>query len=386
VRSREAAAYYGENGTVDLYGYSHLSNAAEDGGQDVLVLMHPRHHADDGLLARVVPQEVPETHTRVPKIQSNNDPIRSQHQPSSTSAVSNLRAAIEAVLGSTPTLPAEVEAVREERFAANGAGKFRGVTRHKRTLRFEAHIWESKKQIYLGGFESELLAARSHDIMALKCKGLDWGSLNFEKSDYSRVIEVIHRVEKEDIIYCLREFSKIFGEPSDSCASGSSMQSHTTHASTHHQKPQHSHVKGAHALKPALKIRKHVDHGNHGYHHRQLPGTPSTPFNSNGRAPHTPKEKLFADISTDVNLGPPALDSLGAPLFNPEQPVDTLCEQVVFLPKADLGDGIKAETDLFSMFDDSFGSSGLLLGYKTISDTPVGPGETTAIDMLDGAW
>lgn len=149
VRSREAAAYYGENGTVDLYGYSHLSNAAEDGGQDVLVLMHPRHHADDGLLARVVPQEVPETHTRVPKIQSNNDPIRSQHQPSSTSAISNLRAAIEAVLGSTPTLPAEVEAVREERFAANGAGKFRGVTRHKRTLRFEAHIWESKKQIYL---------------------------------------------------------------------------------------------------------------------------------------------------------------------------------------------------------------------------------------------
>lgn len=149
VRSREAAAYYGEACTVDLYGYSHLSNAADDGGQDVLVLMHPRHHVDDGHLARIVPQEVPETQTQTPKIHSNNDNLGSQHEPSSTSAVSNLRAAIEAILGSTPTLPAEVEAVREERFAANGAGKFRGVTRHKRTLRFEAHIWESKKQIYL---------------------------------------------------------------------------------------------------------------------------------------------------------------------------------------------------------------------------------------------
>ncbi len=32
----------------------------------------------------------------------------------------------------------------------------------RRTQRFEAHIWESKKQIYLGGFDSEVLAAKSH--------------------------------------------------------------------------------------------------------------------------------------------------------------------------------------------------------------------------------
>lgn len=42
--------------------------------------------------------------------------------------------------------------------------KFRGVTKHKRTQRYEAHIWESKKQIYLGGFDSEVLAARSHGM------------------------------------------------------------------------------------------------------------------------------------------------------------------------------------------------------------------------------
>jgi AP2 domain len=32
---------------------------------------------------------------------------------------------------------------------------YRGVTHHCRTGRFEAHIWDSGKQVYLGGFDSE---------------------------------------------------------------------------------------------------------------------------------------------------------------------------------------------------------------------------------------
>ncbi len=32
----------------------------------------------------------------------------------------------------------------------------------RRTQRYEAHIWQSKKQIYLGGFDSEVTAAKSH--------------------------------------------------------------------------------------------------------------------------------------------------------------------------------------------------------------------------------
>lgn len=190
-------------------------------------------------------------------------------------------------------------------------------------------------------------------------------------------------MEKEDIIYCLREFSKIFGDPGDSTASGSSMQSHGTHASMHPQ--HHLHAKGAHALKPALKIRKHGDHGNHG-NPRQLPGTPSTPFNSNGHAPHTPKDKMLSEISMDVNPGPPALDSLGASLFDPEQPVDALCEQVVFLPKTGLADDIKSDSDPFSMLFDSLESSGSLSGCRANKESRLGLGETTAIDMLDGVW
>ena len=35
------------------------------------------------------------------------------------------------------------------------ASSFKGVTLHCRTNRFESHIWEEGKQIYLGGFASE---------------------------------------------------------------------------------------------------------------------------------------------------------------------------------------------------------------------------------------
>lgn len=36
------------------------------------------------------------------------------------------------------------------------SSRFRGVTRHRRTRRYEAHIWLSKKQMYLGGYNTEV--------------------------------------------------------------------------------------------------------------------------------------------------------------------------------------------------------------------------------------
>lgn len=399
VHRKQAAAYYGDQ-QVDKYGYSHLPNAADADGSDLLVLMHPQAHADDGHLARVVPQELPPPPKLVvPSKTASYSYSHSAHEryyshAPSSSAMANLNAAISAVLGGTPTAHVDVERVKEERFAANGVKKFRGVTRHKRTLRFEAHIWESKKQIYLGGFESELLAARSHDVMALKCKGLDWGALNFDKADYEQVIEVLDKVEKEDIIFTLRDFSKLFGdaEGGHGSRSGTSAQSHVT--------------KGGHAsnLKPALKIRKQTDHHGGAHHHGKgngnpLPRTPSTPyqgspFNStgSGAAPITPKDKTLDGINVDrINGADPAkmsnkLGSIGgnAALFDPAfQPVDDgLCSHGnVFLPDTS---NAQESSDPFSMIfdilddspaEDSGGGSGVGGGERLVSD-----------DILDNAW
>jgi hypothetical protein len=37
--------------------------------------------------------------------------------------------------------------------ASSQVAKLRGVTRHRRTQRFEAHIWEERRQIYIGGYD-----------------------------------------------------------------------------------------------------------------------------------------------------------------------------------------------------------------------------------------
>ncbi|MQL74818.1 hypothetical protein Taro_007177 [Colocasia esculenta] len=99
---------------------------------------------------------------------------------------------------------------RISRMPPCAAGKrssiYRGVTRHRWTGRYEAHLWDKStwnqnqnKKGKQGAYDDEEAAARAYDLAALKY----WGAgtlINFPVSDYSRDLEEMQLVSKEDYL------------------------------------------------------------------------------------------------------------------------------------------------------------------------------------------
>ncbi|KAG7591856.1 DNA-binding domain superfamily [Arabidopsis thaliana x Arabidopsis arenosa] len=95
----------------------------------------------------------------------------------------------------------------------------RGVTRHRWTGRYEAHLWDknswnetqSKKgrQVYLGAYDEEDAAARAYDLAALKYWGRDT-ILNFPLCNYEEDIKEMEGQSKEEYIGSLRRKSSGF--------------------------------------------------------------------------------------------------------------------------------------------------------------------------------
>ncbi|XVE86873.1 hypothetical protein DITRI_Ditri18aG0070600 [Diplodiscus trichospermus] len=93
---------------------------------------------------------------------------------------------------------------------------YRGVTRHRWTGRYEAHLWDNSsrregqaRKGRQGGYDKEEKAARAYDLAALKY----WGptaTTNFPISDYSKEVDDMKHLTKQEFIASLRRKSSGF--------------------------------------------------------------------------------------------------------------------------------------------------------------------------------
>ncbi|KAL1195463.1 AP2-like ethylene-responsive transcription factor BBM [Cardamine amara subsp. amara] len=93
---------------------------------------------------------------------------------------------------------------------------YRGVTRHRWTGRYEAHLWDNSckregqtRKGRQGGYDKEEKAARAYDLAALKY----WGTTtttNFPMSDYEKEVEEMKHMTRQEYVASLRRKSSGF--------------------------------------------------------------------------------------------------------------------------------------------------------------------------------
>nr|KJB20237.1 hypothetical protein B456_003G139800 [Gossypium raimondii] len=89
------------------------------------------------------------------------------------------------------------------------SSQYRGVTFYRRTGRWESHIWDCGKQVYLGGFDTAHAAARAYDRAAIKFRGVD-ADINFSLCDYEDDMKQTKDLSKEEFVHVLRRQSAGF--------------------------------------------------------------------------------------------------------------------------------------------------------------------------------
>ncbi|KAK9795959.1 hypothetical protein WJX73_007337 [Symbiochloris irregularis] len=87
---------------------------------------------------------------------------------------------------------------------------FRGVSLLKQTGKWHAQINVGGKQVHLGFFQTEDLAARAYDRAAINKGARDGGKIitNFALEDYVRELDMLRRISQEELVGALASESK----------------------------------------------------------------------------------------------------------------------------------------------------------------------------------
>ncbi|CAN7116230.1 unnamed protein product [Brassica rapa subsp. narinosa] len=109
--------------------------------------------------------------------------------------------------------PAPAQVRKSRRGPRSRSSQYRGVTFYRRTGRWESHIWDCGKQVYLGGFDTAHAAARAYDRAAIKFRGVD-ADINFTVGDYEEDMKQVQNLSKEEFVHILRRQSTGFSRGS----------------------------------------------------------------------------------------------------------------------------------------------------------------------------
>ncbi|KAL1201409.1 Ethylene-responsive transcription factor RAP2-7 [Cardamine amara subsp. amara] len=110
-------------------------------------------------------------------------------------------------------VPVPVQVKKSRRGPRSRSSQYRGVTFYRRTGRWESHIWDCGKQVYLGGFDTAHAAARAYDRAAIKFRGVD-ADINFTLGDYEEDMKQVQNLSKEEFVHILRRQSTGFSRGS----------------------------------------------------------------------------------------------------------------------------------------------------------------------------
>ncbi|KAL8129778.1 hypothetical protein V2J09_018933 [Rumex salicifolius] len=116
-------------------------------------------------------------------------------------------------IGSMALAQRQQQVKKSRRGPRSRSSQYRGVTFYRRTGRWESHIWDCGKQVYLGGFDTAHSAARAYDRAAIKFRGVE-ADINFDISDYEDEFKQMKNLTKEEFVHILRRQSTGFSRGS----------------------------------------------------------------------------------------------------------------------------------------------------------------------------